>query len=143
LLALIALGCVACGSGRAAESEALVPREVGNLDGSVWMLGLTDDTTNVPTKPPVTIAFADDSASGKGPCNNYNLPFTHDGKKVTTGPIAATKIACSTAVMAAERRYFHALEAVDHADKEMHRLVLTGPGGIRLVYTRVKDDAAS
>src|SRR5689334_5840729 len=85
----------ACGSGRATESKAVIPRSPGDLVGTSWVLVTIGDSDAVPPETPFTLDIADGPASGAGPCNRYHLPFTHAGEDVTTGPIASTKVACA------------------------------------------------
>jgi heat shock protein HslJ len=130
-----------CGHGRSAESEALVPQDPGDLEGSEWLLVATGDTDAVPPSRTVTLNIADGTASGAGPCNQFRLPFSVDGDDLTTGPIAATKVACVRQVMRAERRFFHALVAADTAVIVSGELVLTGPDDVRLVFAPTDDSA--
>jgi heat shock protein HslJ len=133
---LFALGGGACGSGRAVESKALVPRSPGDLVNTRWILVTTGDSDEVPASTPFTLDIADGTASGTGPCNRYQLPFSHEGEDVTTGAVASTRIACAQPLAAAEQRYFQQLEKVDTAQKQgtEDQLVLTGPHDIRLAY---------
>lgn len=135
LLALLTLALTSCGSGRGEESEAVIPREPGDLAGTQWILVGTGDF-DPPMASDVTLDIADGTASGRGPCNSYNLPFTVDGTDLTTGPIASTKMACEGARNKAEADYFRMLEAVDEVHKEgtEDQLVLSGPDDVRLVY---------
>ncbi len=133
--ALVSL--VGCRTGRAEESKALIPLDAGDLRGTGWALAPTDDATRVDVSPTVTLRFDDDRASCTSPCNRYQARFAHSGRDATFGvPVAMSRRTCPPAVVASERRYFHALDAVDHVDIEMHRLVLTGHGDVRLVFTR-------
>ena len=136
LLVLLAASMAACGSGRAVESKAVIPRSPGNLVDTRWILVTIGDSDAVPKRTPFTLDIGDGTASGTGPCNRYHLPFTHDGEDVTTGPVASTKVACMDALLAAEQRYFAQLEKVDTARKEgtEDNLVLSGPDGVRLEY---------
>jgi heat shock protein HslJ len=130
-----------CGHGRSAESQALVPQDPGDLEGSEWVLVATGDTDAVPPSRTVTLNIADGAASGAGRCNQFRLPFSVDGDDLTTGPIAATKVACVRQVMQAERRFFRALEAADTAVTVSGELVLTGPDDVRLVFAPADDSA--
>jgi heat shock protein HslJ len=134
----------ACGSGRAVESKAVIPRGPGNLVNTSWILVTIGATDAVPDETPFTLDIADGTASGTGPCNRYHLPFTHSGEDVTTGPVASTRVACAAPLLAAEHAYFAKLEKVDTARKEgtEDQLVLTGPDDVRLEYESA-DRAAS
>ena len=143
-VALLVLVATGCGSGRAVESKAVIPRSPGNLTGTHWILVATHDSDQVPASTSFTLDIEAGTASGTGPCNRYHLSFTHEDSDVTTGPVASTQVACPSPLDAAEYAYFTALEAVDHADREgtESQLVLTGPHDVRLVYDRADRDAA-
>jgi heat shock protein HslJ len=135
-VAVLVFGATSCGSGRAVESKAVIPRSPGDLVGTRWVLVTIGDSDAVPKSTPFTLDIGDGTASGTGPCNRYHLAFTHDGEDVTTGPVAATKVACEQPLLAAEQRYFADLEKVDTARKEgtEDNLVLSGPNSVRLEY---------
>jgi heat shock protein HslJ len=117
LLAAVGAALLAgCGHSRSAESEALVPQDPGDLDGTQWVLVGTGGTDAVPPSRTVTLNIAEGTASGSGPCSQFRLPFSVDGDELTTGPIAATKVACAPRVRRAERRFFQALEKADTAE---------------------------
>ena len=124
---------------RAAERDALVPHDPGDLDGTDWVLVATGETDAVPADLRSTLHIGDGTASGRGPCNNYNLTFVVDGNDLTTGDIASTRKACPERVMRAENRYFRALAKADTVEKEANRLVLSGPDDTRLVFVRPGD----
>jgi META domain len=65
------------------------------------VLVATGDTDAVPPSRTVTLNVAEETASGSGPCNQFRLPFSVDGDELTTGPIAATKVACAGLAYAA------------------------------------------
>lgn len=135
-LALVLAGATACGPGRAVESKALVPRDPGVLAGTRWILVATGNAEPVPASTPFTLDIAHGAASGTGPCNRFHLSLTQDGQDIATGPVASTQIACAPPLLAAEQRFFAALEAVDTAHKEdtNNELVLSGPHDVRLVF---------
>jgi heat shock protein HslJ len=139
LAAVGAASLAGCGHGRSAESEALVPQDPGDLDGTEWVLVATGDTDAVPPSRTRTLQVADGTASGTGPCNRFRLPFTVERDELTTGPIAATKVACVPRVMRAERRFFRALEKADTAQIVSDELVLTGPDDVRLAFAPTDD----
>jgi heat shock protein HslJ len=139
LLAALCLLAACSDHGRSAESEALVPREPGNLHGTEWVLVATGDSDAVPADLRSTLDIEDATASGRAPCNSYNLAFKVDGTDLVTGEIASTRKACPERVMRAENRYFRALAKADTVKKEDDRLVLSGPDDTRLVYARPDD----
>ena len=137
----LSTGLAACTShGGAAVSEALVPQPPGDLQDTAWHLVAIGDTDAVPAPRQVTFVIDDGAASGKAPCNNYRMPFTNDGEDVTTGPLVATQVACAPRFARFERRFFRELEAVDTAEKQAQRLVLSGPDDVRLTFERDDDD---
>ena len=140
---LLLVGVAACGSGRAVESEAVIPRDPGNLVGTHWILVATGDSDPIPAQTPFTLDIETGTASGTGPCNRFHLPFTHEGDDVTTGAVASTLVACTPVLSAAEHKFFTALEAVDTAEKEgtENQLVLSGPHSVRLVFDRADTTA--
>jgi heat shock protein HslJ len=138
LLAFVLAGCTA--HSRAAESEALLPQDPGDLQGTEWTLVATGDFDAVPASTPLSLHIADRTASGSGPCNRYRMKFTNSGEDVTTGTLASTKVACEPRRMRAEQRFFRDLEAVDTALLEDDQLVLTGPDDVRLVFEPAGDD---
>ena len=138
-LGLLAALCMlaACTShSRAAEADALVPHEPGDLDGTEWVLVATGDTDAVPADLRSTLNIEEGAASGRGPCTNYNLTFVVDGTDLDTGEIASTRKACPERVMNAENRYFRKLAKADTVEMEADRLVLSGPDETRLVFAR-------
>jgi heat shock protein HslJ len=143
------LACVgllgACGDhSRADELDALVPHEPGDLDRTAWVLVATGDSDAVAANLRSTLNIENGTASGTGPCNNYNVTFAVDGTDLDTGEVASTKQACPARVMRAEDRFFRTLAAVDTVEMEDDRLVLSGPHDTRLVFARpddVDDDA--
>jgi heat shock protein HslJ len=141
LAAAVAASLAGCGHSRSAESEALVPQDPGDLNGTEWVLVAMGDTDAVPPSRTVTLNVAEETASGAGPCNQFRLPFSVDGDELTTGPIAATKVACAPRVMRAERRIFQALEQADTAEIVSDELVLTGPDDVRLAFAPADDSA--
>jgi heat shock protein HslJ len=142
LLAALGTALLAgCGHSRSAESEALVPQNPGDLVGTEWVLVATGDTDAVPPSRTMTLNIADGTAAGSGPCNHFRLPFSVDGDDLTTGRVAATKIACTPTVTRAERRFFGALEMADTAVIVSDELVLTGPDDVRLAFAPADDSA--
>jgi heat shock protein HslJ len=133
LLSLLA----ACGSGRSEEADNLIPRDTGTLAGTEWKLVANEELFEITDANPVTLNIEQGTASGRAPCNSYNLSFVQDGDDITTGPVAGTKMACPQDQMDAEAKYFAALDAVDTAALENDRLVLTGPDEVLLVFARV------
>ncbi len=85
----------------------------------------------------LTLMFQDGQVSGSSGCNRFHGAFEVDGKALSIGPLATTRMACEDAVMAQEREFLSALESarswgivrgmldVHRADGE--RVLMAGP----------------
>jgi heat shock protein HslJ len=79
----------------------------------------------------------DGRASGKGGCNGYGGSYTLEGSVLRFGPLAATKMACETAVMDQEQAYFDLLAQVEHYTVgDDGALVLTTADGRAIRFLR-------
>src|SRR5262245_43341121 len=69
--------------------------------------------------------------SGTGGCNRFTGRASIAGKKITFGPIASTKMACTPAVMNQEGKFFSALGDVRtwRIDAARHKLLLLDGNG--------------
>jgi heat shock protein HslJ len=73
---------------------------------------LTGQTWQLAHSPGITATFTTaGKVSGFSGCNTYSGTYTTTGRSIRVGKLAATQIACSTAVMNAERSYLAALTA--------------------------------
>ncbi len=78
----------------------------------------------------LTIA-ADGTVSGSGGCNRYHGKAVVSGAAIQFGPLAATRMACSPALMDQEAKLLGALAAARswRADDMRHKLELLGVDG--------------
>ena len=88
------------------------------------ILSVTGDAT-------LTADFADDgSVSGNAGCNNYNGPYEIDGDSITIGPLAGTKMACTSEELSKqETDFLAALELATTFVVTGDRLDLLRDGG--------------
>jgi heat shock protein HslJ len=124
-LALILAGCAGKGE---PTSEAV---------GPVWgAVSIADKA--VLDHALITLQLdGDGRASGKGGCNGYGGSYTLEGSTLRFGPLAATKMACETAVMDQEQVYFDLLAQVEHyAVGDDGALVLTTVDGKEIRFLR-------
>lgn len=96
-----------------------------NADGPIMPVADTPVTLDV---------TANTSVAGSSGCNRYTGEVTVDGPSVTFGPLASTRMACATDVMAVEDAYLAALGDVDSGSREGTDLVLTGKSGVELTF---------
>ena len=83
-----------------------------------------------------TLVIAEDGAvSGSGGCNRYNGKAQLEGSRLAFGPLAATRMACTPAVMMQEQTFLSALErtAAWRFEPLTRKLVLMDPSGANLV----------
>ena len=93
------------------------PAEPTPFEGTSWSLKFLvsgDDVAPLLPLTKVTAVFADGQVIGSGGCNDYNAPYTRDGRAVTIGAITATKLQCSepAGVMEQEAAFLAALTQV-------------------------------
>lgn len=79
---------------------------------------------------------ADGTVSGSGGCNHYTGTATIAGARISFGPLATTRMACTPAVMEQEQKFFSALTVVrafrvDPATRKLFLLDLTGTPVVR------------
>ena len=97
------------------QGADLVKVSAADLDGTGWTLLELKDGQPALADAAVSISFEDGKISGSGGCNSYTGSFSLDEINpfiMTTGPVAATRQACSDPVGAQETAYFTALEKV-------------------------------
>lgn len=96
------------------------------LRAAAWTVrGLDGDA--LPTHRPLELLFSTDGRfAGQAPCNRIMGSYRLSGEELRLGPVASTMMMCEDALMAAERRYVEALEAV-------RRFELAPEGGVVLV----------
>ena len=77
--------------------------------------------------------FGSDRISGVAGCNRFSGPYSRSGNTLTTGPLAATRMACPEPRMEHERRVLQLLAAPLRLEfDESGGLVLVGEGRILL-----------
>lgn len=73
------------------------------------------------------IAFkTDGDVVGSGGCNNFFGSFTQNGRSITFGPLASTRMACPQPIMEAERAFLSMLEQVRTVDATVKEMTLFG-----------------
>jgi heat shock protein HslJ len=90
----------------------------------------------------LTLAFSDDGrVAGSAGCNRYNAAYTQDGRKLTFGPAAATRMACAKpdGVMEQEQQFLKALGTVATARVEGDRLEMrTADDALAVILVKAK-----
>ncbi len=102
--------------------------------------------TSVLAGSTLTMIFGEDgSLSGSSGCNNYNGSYTLDGDKITIGPLAATRMACSepAGVMEQEAQFWAALATAATYRIEGKRLALRTQDGALAVDAAIPAPAAA
>ncbi|MDR7253995.1 heat shock protein HslJ [Nocardioides sp. BE266] len=103
--------------------------EVDVLGSWILVSGSTaDGPLDVPDGSRVSLTFADGSAGGKAPCNDYGSPYEMDGDELdfTEGGIAQTLVGCEGADGELEAAYLSALGEARTAMREADTLTLSG-----------------
>lgn len=127
-IVIAALSLVA-GCGSSATKDA------GNLQGPEWqLLGSSINATNFASVG-ITAKFDGTTVSGFSGVNQYTGPYTSkpDGS-FKAGPLAATLMAGSDQLMAAEGAYRKLLEGCDSYQVADGKLTLSTGGNVTLVY---------
>lgn len=106
-----------------------------DLGGRQWVLMAEESTPDIDSERSVTFTLRDGVAAGTAPCNTYRADVEVDGTELAIGEIASTLRACEPSVEEAEARFLGALRSVTAAQAEGDRLVLSGFGDVRLVFT--------
>ena len=90
-----------------------------------------DAITSVAGDATLTADFADDgTVSGNAGCNNYNGPYEIDGDSISIGPLASTKMACTSEELSKqEADFLAALELATSFTVTGDRLDLLRDGG--------------
>ena len=102
--------------------------------GAEWVLTALDGTD---FEARATLVFAETGrVAGQAPCNRYTGAMIADFPAFATGPLAVTRMACPEG--ATETAFFQALEAMEHAEMRADVLVLLGPEGQEMVFTRAE-----
>ena len=97
----------------------------------IWTL---QQLNNMPFAAPATLTFpTPQEINGEGPCNHYFGAVNDSYPDFNAGPIGSTRRACPE--LAAESLFFEALQAVNLASVDGTTLILTGPDGLKMVFT--------
>lgn len=84
--------------------------------------------------PRPTLGVEGDRASGTTGCNRWTASVTWTARgAMRFGPVAATKMACSPALMAQERAFLEALQRTTRAERRGGELTLYPARGARLM----------
>jgi heat shock protein HslJ len=79
-----------------------------------------------------TLAFAEGSIGGEGPCNRWSARLLSSPPAFRIGPVIATERACPD--LAAEQDFFLALAVMQTAATTGDTLTLTSPDGLVMVF---------
>ena len=102
----------------------------GLLAGTGWQLQQLGSQGAIAGNQP-TLSFAEaGTVSGSGSCNQFNGPVTVNGKSISFGAFASTRMACSDALNAQESTYFKALQQAEW---------FTVLGNSLTIYTKAMD----
>jgi heat shock protein HslJ len=114
----------------AGAGQDLVKISAADLDGTTWtLLELSEDQPAL-ADTEVTLSFAGDQLSGSAGCNNYTGSFSLGADNpfvLTTGPIAATKMACPDPILNQENAYLNALQSAVQWGYEIGKLAIYYP----------------
>lgn len=124
---LLLAACSACAPGvPPAKATGL---DLTSLAGSSW-LAEDIDGRGVLDRLQSKLQFVSASqVAGNGGCNSFGGSVTIAGDTLVAGPLAATQMACSTAVMDQEARFFKALARARSARMENGLLYLRDESG--------------
>lgn len=124
-LALVsAFGMAACDAPVSETAAGASPPNV------VWLLSAINDQ---PVSARTTLQFQlDGSIYGNAPCNSYTASQKIPLPWFEAGPIVSTSRACDD--LAEERKYFQVLDEVIFAEITGNTMLLTGDGGVSLLY---------
>lgn len=108
-----------------------------DLAGTAWKI-ISFGGTDVPAGVPTELRFDGKRVSGQAGCNRFSGSYTSDGKRLTTGPLMATKMACPGPGMALESGFLTLMNGpVSLRFTPEGRLVLMGIGGVSAVLAPV------
>ena len=138
VVAVVGLTAAGCGWNDDVDSRAAtagLPSTLVDIEAHEWVLDRDDSSLTVDDDNPVTLGVDGDTVSGRAPCNTYRGAFDLGADdSVEIGPLALTRMACPGSAMEAENEFVAALEAVDHVEVDVDRMVLTGGDGVRLSF---------
>jgi heat shock protein HslJ len=82
----------------------------GLLGGTSWQLQQLGAQGAIVGSQPTLVFAPSGKVSGTGSCNQFNGTVTIDGKSITFGPLATTRMACADALNTQEATYLKALQ---------------------------------
>ena len=115
---------------------------VQTLVGPTWELtGYNNGRSAVQSVLAGTISTAtfgaDGRINGSAGCNTYLGPYQTDGRSLTIGPLATTRMLCAQPVMDQETAYLAALQRATQYQFESGQLVLRdASGAIQATFIR-------
>ncbi len=108
------------------------------IDATSWtLLGFRDGDMfdRVDEGVEITLNFDGANVNGSAGCNNYMGTFSADGREMTFGPLASTRMLCPPEIMAFEDRFLPLIGMTESAELAFDgTLVLTNPTGPNLVF---------
>ncbi len=117
------------------DREVAIDWAIADLTGGpVWQLvesGPAGELTAVLPNTTITLNFDEEGQLfGSAGCNNYSGGYELDGRALTIGPLASTRMACpEDGVMAQETAFLQALEAAHSISLIEDRLTISYAGG--------------
>lgn len=111
----------------------------GGLYGGTWNLAelggrtLAAETGRLPS---ISFDSAEARYTGSGGCNGYGGSFTRSGDSLSLGDAVSTLMACTDSVMKLEGEFHAELRKVTTFRIEGGQLVLAGPSGTLLRFSR-------
>ena len=102
----------------------------GFLTGTGWQLQQLGAQGAIAGSQPTLAFVGAGKVSGTGSCNQFNGPVTVNGKSITFGALASTRMACADALNTQEATYFKALQQAEW---------FTVAGSTLTIYTKAMD----
>ena len=117
-----------------------------SLDGSSWSLqsyrDTTGETVNVLPRSNTTALFQANQVTGIAGCNNYSSSYQATRNKLSFGPVATTRKACSTplGIMQQENAFLTALDSTASYKLTRSSLeLIDSKGNTLLVFRRASE----
>ncbi|MFL9878143.1 META domain-containing protein [Herbaspirillum rhizosphaerae] len=141
---MVVLGLAACAAQPAADTTA-------GLTSSLWELTNWSghEIPHGDNGEPVILNFQDNgkeaSVSGRAWCNRFTAPYVlREGRRLTIGHAAATRMACMSKAMEFESAFLDKLQALDRYKIEGDSLKLFAVDGeVMMLQARKKEAAPS